>query len=408
VEIEEVKDKIPAGNEFNTGIVKKTKITFALVYLLFMSARAVFNPFITVYLNEKGLDAELVGIIMGINSIVVILAQPFWGLVSDKLQSVKVALIICLIGQGLISLLLINSRGFFLISLCFCFYTFFSSPEGTLLDTWSLNSIKKVKDEKALGQLKLWGCLGFAVSSILSGFFINNRATSDIIPFFAAILLIIAGIMFIIKVKPESNRTIKLREIDLSLIYKNKSFLVFLGFVIIMQYPHRAAYTFFPALLQSLGGSKKMVGYCSAIMFVSEAVVLFLSKRLLSNIPAKYLIAGSSVFFIIWQIGYAVATSPFHIMIIAILDGPSFALFTIGTLYYLDDIAPKQLRISYQTIAYAFYYGVSGIIGNMLGGLIIGSFGYRVMYITGIISIAVITVVFVMVDAVIEKRKDMI
>jgi hypothetical protein len=43
-----------------------------------------------------------------------------------------------------------------------------------------------------------------------------------------------------------------------------------------------------------------------------------------------------------------------------------------------------------------------------LGGLIIGSFGYRAMYITGIISIAVITVVFVMVDGVIEKKKDLI
>ncbi|MDR2020171.1 MAG: MFS transporter [Treponema sp.] len=401
-----MKNKISAEEEFNAGMAEKTKITFALVYLFFMSARAIFNPFITVYLNEKGLDVEFIGIIMGINSFVIILAQPFWGLVSDKLQSVKATLIICLIGQGLISLLLVRSEGFFLIAPCFCFYTFFSSPEGTLLDTWSLNAVKRIKDEKSLGQLKLWGCLGFAASSIISGIFINNHSTSDIIPVFSIVLLIIAATMSAIKTHDKKDRTIKMEKIDLSLIYKNKSFLVFLGFVVIMQYPHRAAYTFYPALLQNLGGSKDMVGYCSAIMFVSEAVLLFLSKKLLSNISAKYLIVGSSVFFIIWQAGYAVATSPFHIMIIAVLDGPSFALFTIGTLYYLDDIAPKQLRITYQTIAYAFYYGISGIIGNTLGGLVIGSLGYRAMYIIGIISIILVTTVFVVTDTVAERKKE--
>jgi MFS family permease len=403
MEIKRVKEIIPAESELNAGIVRKTKITFALVYLVFMSARAIFNPFITVYLKEKGFDAEHIGIIMGMGSFVIILAQPFWGLVSDKLQSVKTSLIICLTGQALISLLLIKSEGLFLITLCFCIYTFFSSPEGTLLDTWSLNTIKRVKDEKSLGQLKLWGCLGFAASSIISGFFINNRSTSDIIPLFSAVLLLIAFIMLMIRVNAKRDRTFKFKEINFSLIYKNKVFLVFLGFTVIMQYPHRAAYTFYPVLLQNLGGSKNMVGYCSAIMFVSEAILLFLSKKLLSNISPKYLIIGSSVFFIIWQIGYAAASSPFHIMIIAVLDGPSFALFTIGTLYYLDEIAPKQLRITYQTIAYAFYYGISGIIGNTLGGIIIGNFGYRVMYIVGIISIAAATVVFGVADTIARK-----
>ncbi|MDR2102710.1 MAG: MFS transporter [Treponema sp.] len=399
-------NKIPVESEFDVRFLKKTKITFALVYLLFMSARAVFNPFITVYLKEKGLDVELIGIIMGINSVIIILAQPFWGLVSDKLQSEKSALIICLISQGLVSLLLITSRGFFLIALCFCVYTFFSSPEGTLLDTWSLNAIKKVKDEKSLGRLKLWGCLGFAASSILSGIFINNRSTSDIIPAFSIILLIIAGIMFIIRIDTQRYRPIKLKEINFSLIYKNKSFLVFLGFVVLMQFPHRAAYTFYPALLQHLGGSKNMVGYCSAIMFVSEAILLFLSKKLLANISAKYLILGSALFFTLWQIGYALSTSPFHIMLLSLLDGPSFALFTIGTLYYLDAIAPKQLRVTYQAIAYAFYYGISGVIGNTLGGLIIGGFGYRAMYIIGAVSIVLVTMVFIMADRAIEKKQE--
>ena len=55
-------------------------VTFIFIYLFFMSARALFNPFITVYLQEKGFGAERIGLIMGANSLVLVAAQPFGGL----------------------------------------------------------------------------------------------------------------------------------------------------------------------------------------------------------------------------------------------------------------------------------------------------------------------------------------
>ncbi|GHU88109.1 putative transporter YwbF [Spirochaetia bacterium] len=393
----------PIEKPLKAGNALKTKFMFACIYLLFMSARAIFNPFITVYLREKGLDVQWIGIVMGFNSFMIILAQPFWGLIADKLQSVKKVLVICLVGQALISLMFINSESFFVIALCFCIYTFFSSSEGTLLDTWSLHSIKQVNDKNGLGQMKLWGCLGFAASSIISGLFIGRHSTVDIIPVFSVVLIVIGAAVLLIRTGDERDPTLKLKLSDLSLIYKNKTFVVFLFFVMIMQYPHRAAYTFYPALLESLGGSKAMVGYCSAIMFVSEAILLFVSKKLLSKISPKYLIIGSALFFILWQAGYALAVKPEHVMFLSILDGPSFALFTLGTLYYLDAIAPKQLRVTYQTVAYAFYYGISGIIGNTLGGWIIEHYGYRAMYISGIVSILAATVFFIIAEGKSQK-----
>jgi len=86
----------------------KIFITFIIIYLLFMSARALFNPFITVYLQEKGFGAEKIGLIMGANSLVLIIAQPFWGIISDKLRSVKLTLVLCMVFS-------LHRRGRFLI-----------------------------------------------------------------------------------------------------------------------------------------------------------------------------------------------------------------------------------------------------------------------------------------------------
>jgi PPP family 3-phenylpropionic acid transporter len=376
------------------GKAIKVKVVFSLIYLLFMSARAVFTPFVTVFLREKGLGVQRIGIIMAINSFMIILSQPFWGFMSDKLQSVKKVLLICLVSQAVLVLLFINSQGFLIIALCFCVYTFFSSSEGTLLDVWSLHAVRQT-DENGLGQVKFWGCLGFAASSIIAGIYIEKNSTTEIIPLFALVLLAIAAVVFFVRTGSDGGISPRPVLADLSFILKDKKFMLFLAFAVVMQFPHRAAFTFYPTRLESLGGSKAMVGYCSAIMFVSEAVFLFLSKRLLVKIKPKYVVAGSAFFFMLWQIGYILADKPVHIMALALLDGPSFALFTIGTLYYLDTFAPQNLKATYQTLAHACYFGIGGIIGNTLGGWIIAHFGYITMYALGAVVIAAAAVVFI-------------
>jgi PPP family 3-phenylpropionic acid transporter len=376
------------------GKIVRVKLIFSLIYILFMSARAIFTPFLTVFLREKGMTIQWIGLVMAVNSAMIILSQPFWGYMSDKLQSVKKVLLICLIGQAVLAFLFIYSRGFWIIALCFCVYTFFSSSEGTLLDVWTLHAMKQV-DKNGLGQVKFWGCLGFAATSIAAGIFIDKNSTMEIIPLFTVVLLGIAVIVFFVRAGNEEGISSRPKLSDLSLILGDRQFILYLVFAIIMQSPHRAAFTFYPTRLESLGGSKAMVGYCSAVMFVSEAVFLFLSKRLLVKITPKYVVAGSAFFFMLWQIGYIVAAKPVHIIALALLDGPSFALFTIGTLYYLDTFTPRQFKATYQTLAHACYYGIGGIIGNTLGGWIIDSFGYISMYSLGAVVIAAAAVVFV-------------
>lgn len=72
----------------------------------------------------------------------------------------------------------------------------------------------------------------------------------------------------------------------------------------------------------------------------------------------------------------------------------SFALFTIGVLYYMDSIAPPDIRTTYQTVAYSIYFGLSGIVGNLFSRWIIENLGYRPMYWIGIAVTVGSTLVF--------------
>lgn len=384
----------------------RVKITFAVIYFLFMLARAVFGPFITVYLQEKGLSPEQIGVISGINSFAIILTQPFWGIVADRIQSRKKTLVICMISQAVFALSLLFANTYLLIAVAFCIYTSFSSSEGPLMDTWALSSLKQAGDPNGMGRVKMWGCIGFSLSSIVSGIFISRYSTDAIIPIFAGLLVVIAVCLLFVRTEGTPAHTLTLRQMQLGRIFRDKPFLLFLVYVFFMQLAHRGSYTFYSLLIKQLGGSNDMVGYASALMFVSEAAIMFLSKKMLSKSKPEVLVMLSSFFFIAWHFFLSISTQPVHVVLSCLMDGPSFALFTIGCLYYMDQVAPADIRTTYQTVAYSVYFGLSGIVGNIMGGWLIENLGYRPMYWIGMAVTFISTAVFYIVRKLYLKKEE--
>ncbi len=386
--------------------LKQVKIAFAVIYFFFMLARAVFGPFITLYLQEKGLSAEEIGLITGINSFVIIVSQPLWGIIADKIHSMKKTLIICLVCQAIFALSLMLANEVFLIAIAFVIYTSFSSSEGPLMDTWALTSLKNAGDPNGMGRVKMWGCIGFSFSSVISGMFISKYSTSAIIPVFSVLLLLLAVVLFFVKTEaPQQGKSSALKDMQLGRVLKDKDFLIFLGYVFFMQLAHRGSYTFYPLLITELGGDTSLVGYASALMFVSEAIVMFLSKKMLGKIKPDVLVMISSFSFILWHFLFSICQTPGQVVAACLMDGPSFALFTIGVLYYMDSIAPPDIRTTYQTVSYSIYFGLSGIIGNMAAGWLFENLGYRAMYWIGMAVTFTSTAVFFVIRKVRSAKK---
>lgn len=391
----------------NTPQQRKILIYFSVLYFVNMASRALFNPFITVYLQEKGIGTQGIGTVMAFNSLVIILSQPFWGMLADRIQSIRKTLVICFIFQALLTFSFNLVFSAILVGITFCLATFFSAPEGPLLDTWALNSLKGGNNENGLGRLKLWGCIGLSVFSVVSGLIIKRYSTSFTIPIFAVMLFIIAFVIFRSKfVDISVSRSIVLKEMHVGRIIQDKRLIVFLLYIFFMQISHRAAFTFYPVLISSLGGDKSMVGYASAIMFLSEALIMYFSKNMLAKMKPIYLIMGSSLFFAIWQVLFSMMTQSWNVIAAAVLDGPAFAMLTMGVLYYMNELAPKELRSTYQTVTYAVYYGLSGIAGNIMGGWVIEHLGFRTMYIAGACVTLTSTLVFLIVNRNISRRNS--
>ncbi|MFQ7748871.1 MAG: MFS transporter, partial [Eubacteriales bacterium] len=202
--------------------LRRVKIVFAALYFFFMLARAVFGPFITLYLEEKGLSPEQIGLITGINSFIIIISQPVWGIVADRIRSMKKTLILCMICQAVFALSLLFANEIFLIAIAFMIYTSFSSSEGPLMDTWALTSLKNAGDPNGMGRVKMWGCIGFSVSSVVSGVFISRYSTGAIIPIFSGLLLAIALVLLFVKTGSAPAKAVTLKEMQIGRVFRDK------------------------------------------------------------------------------------------------------------------------------------------------------------------------------------------
>jgi PPP family 3-phenylpropionic acid transporter len=56
------------------------------VYLIFFSGQAIYNTYLNLYLAQIGFSTTQIGSMISISTIVLLIAQTFWGSISDRAE----------------------------------------------------------------------------------------------------------------------------------------------------------------------------------------------------------------------------------------------------------------------------------------------------------------------------------
>ena len=59
------------------------------LYVLFYSGQSIYNTYLNLYLSSEGLSDSQIGFIISVSTLFILLAQLFWGWVSDRVKSKK-------------------------------------------------------------------------------------------------------------------------------------------------------------------------------------------------------------------------------------------------------------------------------------------------------------------------------
>ncbi|GAA5416023.1 hypothetical protein Pryu01_01055 [Paraliobacillus ryukyuensis] len=355
---------------------EQSLVPLKMLLFSFHGANTMVISFLPLLLQYRELDGTQIGLVLAVGPAVSIISQPIWGYMSDKYQTVKRILLICLIG------LIISSAVFFqmtilplLIITAGIFY-FFSAPIGALSDSFTQRRADAMKI--SFGSIRTWGSIGFAVSSLLVGQLLDLIGIQYlIVPYLVMASLALIVCFRIVDVKVEVD---PIQLSDIKRLFQNRPFVIFLSLILFLTITHRTNDSYIGLFIEQLGGSETLIGVSWFVGVASEAAVFALAPFWYRKFhPLIFIIAAGLLFTIRWFL-YAVIDVPMVIVILQLLHGLSFGIFYMTAFQYITQLIPKSVQSTGHLVFMSVFFGLSGIVGSLAGGTIMDVFGGNTLY----------------------------
>ncbi|UQZ33914.1 MFS transporter [Paenibacillus sp. PK3_47] len=344
----------------------------------------LFTSFFPLYLQDVGMNKLEIGSLMSVGALVSIIANPFWGIWSDRYQNLRRIVLVMLTGTLVLSQLVFQAHTYEMIYVSILFFYFFQGPLFAESNTMILSYIQGTGHR--FSSFRLWGSLGWALTAILAGPVIGWAGVSVLSYLFAAL---ICAAMLALVALPKLDHSIGTAPLPFKgfrQIFYNPFFLCFIFFGILVSIPNTMNNTFVSLYITELGGSKSMIGFAVFLSSILEMAVLLLCDRFLKRrIPVLLgLLALVSILFVIRWWLMAGATTPLQVAFIQILHCITFGgFFYVGTQLTML-LVPRPYRSSGQALYTLTWSGISGILGGVLGGWLYQNLGAQSMYQSGV------------------------
>lgn len=355
---------------------KRTLHSLKLLIFLFHATNTIILSFLPLYLRHKGLNGTEIGWVLATGPFASIISQPFWGYLSDKYKTVKTMLFISVIFMLLTSIVFFQMNGLITILIIGAFFYFFSSPVGGLSDSLAQRRANQL--QVSFGSIRMWGSIGFGFSSLVVGEFLTRIGVQYMLwPYllFGVLLLIV---VFTIKDVESDHQPVSFK--DVQHLFTNKSYVLFLFIMLFITITHRANDSYIGIYIAELGGKENLVGLAWFVGVMSEALIFALATLWFRKFhPILFIIMAGFLYTFRW-FTYGMIEQPYLVIFFQVLHGLTFGIFYVASFDFITKIIPKYLQATGHLIFYSVLFGVSGIIGSLIGGTIIEQFSSHILY----------------------------
>ncbi|MFB4164193.1 MFS transporter [Alteribacillus sp. JSM 102045] len=368
-----------------------------MIYLFFAySTLTVMVGYAPVYFQYEGITQTQIGWLMAVGPLASVFAQPFWGYRSDKWKTIKKVLMVCMGSAIIISIIFFQVSSLpALMLLMFCLFIFLA-PCTALGD--SLAQKTAIQEKVNFGSIRMWGSLGFAVTSLVTGFILEALTPAYIyLPFLICAVLAFVLIFFLRDVKPAKKPVTLINAVRFGL--KPQVF-IFLLLVFFISLGHRANDSFLGLYIIELGGRESLIGRAWFIGVVSEAFVFFLTALWFRRFhPLVFIIIAGVLYASRWII-MSFINDPVHIIWLQVFHGVTFGLMYFSSLSYITKLVPEELQATGHLLFITTFFGLSGIVGSLGGGWAMDELGGAGLYLwlgvfslIGALSLTIYTII---------------
>lgn len=343
-----------------------------------------FSSYQTVYLQEVGFSASQLGLLNALTSGVSIASLAFWGMVSDRIRSLRKVLITVLVGGAVLFALIpaiptgLPSSPLLLLTLIPVVYFFRGS-----MSPYAENLLVRNANELRLnyGLLRSVGSFLFTAGGLAITALLPLVGVSSTF-WLSGVMMIPVVILTLLAREPNAQpaQSVPKEKLDLSQLFRNKSYVAFLIFGFLFYIAANCEASFFPYFIQGVGvPTDRYVVVLSYRAFL-EIPFLLLMVKLRRRFSLGRLVVAAAVLMAVECVFLGLfANSLMSILLCATFFGLGNGLFIGSSLNYLYELAPSHLKASAQAF-FSAVSSVAGILGNLLGGLVFDAMGAKPFY----------------------------
>jgi PPP family 3-phenylpropionic acid transporter len=378
---------------------------FIAFYAVMYMGNAVYSTFIPVYLNNIGFNSTSIGTLLAVGPMVAVIAQPVWGLVTDRSTFKNNVLKLIIIGSGISVVFYRISNSFYYLIFIITVFTFFQASIFPLSDTVTLEYIDKT--EWKFGNIRLAGTIGHAIMSVVAGY-MARKNINIIFPLY--FILSIAAYMSVSGLPKVKGHQSKGNKISIAKLWHVKGLVVLMLFNAAFVATLNFYYSFFPIFYQEIGGSSSLLGWAMLISSMSEVPFLLTADRIINKLGIKATLTFSTLILSIrWMLMYFVHNK-YIVLVISALLGFNYIVFAYCLAIYINKKVPKELKASGQTINNLVGALFGRIVGSIFGGYLSDIFGIREVFLFSSIFAFVTCIIWIFATNIMDidiKSKDL-
>ena len=234
--------------------------------------------------------------------------------------------------------------------------------------------------------IRLWGTIGYIVAAVGAGAVMDRLGLRAGMYGVAVAMLACGAVAWV----GRSRERVRLAPVGLREILEatqDRRFLVLVAATGLAWVSYGPYGTFYTIHLEHLGFSRAFAGTAWALAAGSELVVMLLWPRMCGWAePRTWLIVGLTANPVRWLLS-SIAHDPVLLLVIQLTHAFTFGVFYLAAVQIVHGLVPEGLKTTAQGVFAAVTFGVGGLVGNGLGGLLYEAIGMTALYIAaGIVS----------------------